>query len=67
MLNSIKTLKRDCKVSLNAFFNKKNFVDDKKILFIDRIFVSNRNFITEHFKIVEIPGFLRSFSKFLKF
>ena len=31
MLNSIKTLKRYCKVTLNVFFNKKFFDDDKKI------------------------------------
>ena len=30
MFNSIKTLRRYCKVTLNVFFNKKIFDDDKK-------------------------------------
>ena len=34
VLNSIKTLKKYCKVTLNVYFNKKKFDDDKKILFI---------------------------------
>ena len=34
MLNTIKTLKTYCKVTLNVFLNKIIFDDDKKILFI---------------------------------
>ena len=33
----------------------------------DRFSDSNRNFTTEHVKIVKTPGFPRFFSKFLKF
>ena len=33
----------------------------------DRFFESNRNFTTEHEKIVKIPGFSKFFSKFPKF
>ena len=57
MLNSIKTLKRYSKATLNHFFNKKNFDDDKNFLCKDRLFESNRNFITVHVRIVKIPGF----------
>ena len=32
MLNIFKTLKISCKVTLNVFFNKKTFDDDKKFL-----------------------------------
>ena len=35
-----------------CFLIKKIFDDDKKILFILQVFVSNRNFTTEHVKIV---------------
>ena len=63
MLNSIKTLKRYRKATLNMF-KKKNFDDDNFFLF-DRFFESNRNFSFEHVKIVQIPGFSRFFSKFL--
>ena len=49
VLNSIKTFIRYCKVTLNEFFNKKFYDDDKKknYLFV-RLFVSNRSFTTEH-------------------
>ena len=33
VLNSRKTLKRYCQVTLNVFFNKKLFDDDKKIIY----------------------------------
>ena len=33
----------------------------------DKFFVLKLNFTTEHVKIVKIPGFLRFFSKLLKF
>ena len=49
MLNSIKTLKRYCKVTFEVF--KKNFLMmTKKIYFNDRIIVSNQNFFAEHIK-----------------
>ena len=57
MLNSKKTLKRYCKVTLNVFFNKKFFDDDKYIYLYDRIFVSNRNFTTKYVKIVKNSRF----------
>ena len=50
MLNSIKTLKRYYKVTLNVFFNKKTFDDDKKSYLYDKFFVSNQNFTTEDVK-----------------
>ena len=59
MLNSIKTLIRYCKATLNVFINKLD--DEKKTDSHDRFFGSNRNFTTEHVKIVKIPGFSRFF------
>ena len=59
MLNSIKSLKRYCKATLNVFLTRKIF-DDAKIFYLcDRFFESNRNFTTKHVKIVKIPGFLK--------
>ena len=52
VLNSIKTLVRYYKVTLIVFFYKKIYDDDKKKYLFDRLFVSNRNFTTEHIKIV---------------
>ena len=59
------------------FFNKKTLMITKMFYIDDRFFESNRNFTTKHVKIVKIPGFLvifvqipgfsRFFSKFLKF
>ena len=43
MLNS-KTTSRYLKASLNVFFNKKFFDDDKKLCLYDKFFVSNQNF-----------------------
>ena len=57
MLNSIKTLKRYCKATLNMFFDKKNLMMTKVIYLYDRFLESNRNFMTEHVKIVKIPDF----------
>ena len=56
MLNSIKTLVRYCKVTLNVFFIKKFYDDEKNYLF-DRLFVSNRKFTTEHIKTVTSSRF----------
>ena len=43
MSNTIKTLKRYCKTTLNVFLRKK--IDyDKKFRLHDNFFVSNRNF-----------------------
>ena len=39
----------------------------KNVYLYDRLFKSNRNFTTEHVKIVKIQGFARFFSKFPKF
>ena len=44
VLNRIKTLKRHCKVTLNEFLNKKNFMMTTKKYLFDKLFVSNRNF-----------------------
>ena len=45
MLNTIKTLKRYCKASLNMFFiKKKNFDDDKKKLSIGQNFCVKAKF-----------------------
>ena len=44
MVNSIKTLKRYCKATLNVFFKKKKIDDDKKFNLNDKFFVSSRNF-----------------------
>ena len=41
VLNSIKILKRYCKVTLNVIFNKKFFGDDRKNYFYYRFFESN--------------------------
>ena len=57
MLNNIKTLKRYCKATLNMFLIKKIYDDDKIFYLYDRFFESNRNFTTEHVKIIKIPGF----------
>ena len=48
VLNSIKTLIRYCKVTLNQFLNKKKFMMRTKNYLFDRLFVPNRNFTTEH-------------------
>ena len=64
MLNSIKTMKRYCKATLNMFFNKKNFDDHKKPYLYDIFFVSSLNFTTEHAKIVKSSRFFfQNFSK----
>ena len=52
MLNSVETLKRYFKITLNVFLNKKFSDDDKKIYLFGRLFVSNQNFTTKHIKIV---------------
>ena len=44
MLNSIKTLTRYCKTTINVFFKKNFFDDDKKFYLHDKFFVSNRIF-----------------------
>ena len=68
MLNSIKTLKRYCKATLNMFFNKKIVMMTKNVYSYDGIFESNQNFTIEHVKIVKIPGFFSDFcSKFKVF
>jgi len=37
-----------------------NFLTITKVFYLyDRFFVSNRNFTTEHVKIIKIPGFSR--------
>ena len=41
MLNSIKTLERYCKVTLNKFLNNRNFDDDEKIILYGKFFVPN--------------------------
>ena len=38
-LNSIKTLKRYYKITLNVCFNKKKFDDDKKIYLYDMLYI----------------------------
>ena len=43
MLNSINTLKRYCKATLNVFFKKKMFDDDKKFYLQDKFFVLKWN------------------------
>ena len=50
MLNSIKTLQIYCKVTLNAYFNKKKLLMMTKNYLYDRYFVSNLNFISRHKK-----------------
>ena len=37
-------MKRYCKATLNVFYNKKNFDDDKKSYLYERFFMSNQNF-----------------------
>ena len=44
MLNSIKTLKRYCKITLNVSLKKKKFDDDKQFYLNDKFVVSNQNF-----------------------
>ena len=53
MLNSIKTLKKYCKATLNVFLKIK-FLMTKKNYLYDKVFASDQNFTTEHIK---IPGF----------
>ena len=69
MLNSIKTLKRYFKVSLNVFFSNKKFWWWQKISPIyDRFLVSNRNFTTENIYIIKNSRFFQVFrSKFQVF
>ena len=55
--NSITTLKRHLQASLNVFFNKKKFDDDKIIYLNDRFFVSNRKFFNFTCNFFLIPGF----------
>ena len=44
MFNSIKTLKRNCKATLNVILRKKMFDDDKSFYLHDKFFESIRNF-----------------------
>ena len=44
VLNSITTLKRYCKGTLNMLFNKKKLMMTKFFYLYDRFFVSNQNF-----------------------
>ena len=62
VLNSTKTLKRYCKLNLNLFKIKNSMT--KQSFLYDRFFVSNRYFITEHVKLLKIPGFYENFSNF---
>ena len=39
------------------------FDDEKKFYLYDRFFQTNRNFTTEHVKIMKIPGFSKIFFK----
>ena len=57
---------RYCKVTLNVFFDKKNYDDDKKKYSFYRHFVSNRNSTTEHIRIVEISRFFVQNSRLKK-
>ena len=44
MLNSLKTLKKYCKATLNVFFKKKIFDYNKKVYLKDKFSVSNQHF-----------------------
>lgn len=57
MLHSKKKIKRYCKLTLNVFFYKNIFNDDKTSDLYDIFFISNRNFTTENIKIVKNPRF----------
>ena len=50
LLNNIKVLKKNCKVSLNGYFNKRKFNNDEKSHLYDSVFVSNRNFTLKSVK-----------------
>ena len=52
MLNSIKTLKRYCKDTLNVFVKKKKIDDGKKFHLHYKFFVSSWNFTALHVKTV---------------
>ena len=65
MLNSIKTLKRFCRATLNMYFKKKNY-DGKKLYVHDKFFVLNQNFTDLLVKIVKNSRFFQFFF-FLKF
>jgi len=56
VLNSIKSLKGYCKVTLNMVFNKKNYLYDK---FFDSIEILLFNIL----KLLKIPGLSRFFFK----
>ena len=45
-------MKRYCKATLNFYFNKIMFVDDKNFYLYDIFLKSNRNLTTKHVKIV---------------
>ena len=60
MLNSIKALKSYCKVTLSVF-KKKIMMMTKKSYLYDNFFVSNKNFTTEHVKLLKIQGFFQIF------
>ena len=55
MFNNVKTMDS----YNNLFFNKKLFMMTKKSYLYDIFFVSNRNFTTEHIKIVKTSGYSR--------
>ena len=61
VLNSIKTLKRNCQVTLclTVFFNNNFFDDDKKSYLCERFSLLNQNYTTEHVKIVKNSRFFQ--------
>ena len=48
MLNSIKTLTRYCKTTINVFFKKNFFDDDKNVYLHNKFFVKNQNSTASH-------------------
>ena len=57
MLNSKKKKKRHCKVTLNVYFNKQLFDNDKKSFSYDRFIVSNQVLLLNMSKLLKTPGF----------
>ena len=59
MLNSIKTLKRYCKATLNIFFNKKKLMMTKKIYLNDRFLCQIEILLLNMLKLFKVLRFSR--------
>ena len=67
MLNSIKTLKRYCQVTLNVFFNQKLFDDDIKSYLYDRCLCKIEILLLNMLKMLKFEIFKVFYAKVVKF